>query len=271
MATVRTDTIAGQLDARHRQAAETAMGVRRISTADLRWALSRGVDDFRAMPRHLLFLAILYPIISLVLVGFAFNYDLLMLAFPLVAGGALLGPFSAIGLYELSRRREQHLDVTWWRMFDVGRFASAGSILTLGLILMALFVFWLALAMTIYRATFGKLPIDSPEFAAQLFTTAHGWALILLGNGVGALFAVVVFATTVVSFPMLVDRKVTLETAVGTSVRAVLANPGVMLVWGLIVVALLFLGALPLFVGLAVVLPVLGHATWHLYTRVVER
>jgi uncharacterized membrane protein len=243
--------------------------VRRISFADVRAALAEGVDDFRAMPRHVLFLGLVYAVVCLLLVGFTFGRDLVPLVFPMVSGFALLGPFAAVGLYELSRRRERGEDTMWWHTFDVFRSPSARPILVLGLLLLV-FLLWLMVAQGVYRATFGEEPFRAGVFLDQLFTTGHGWALIIVGNLIGAAFAVAVFAASVVSFPMLVDRKVPVGTAVGTSVRAVLANPGPMVGWGLVVVTLLALGSVPLFVGLAVVLPVLGHATWHLYRKVVE-
>lgn len=245
--------------------------LRTITFGDVKDALARGVDDFRAMPKHLVFLAVIYPFVCLIAVSLAFNYNLLPLVFPLVSGFTLLGPFAAVGLYELSRRREEGSDTRWWHMFDVFRSGSAGSILALGFLLLAVFVLWLAVALAIYSATFGDTPMDSPEFGDQLFTTGHGWALILVGNGVGALFALLVFAMSVVSFPMLVDRRVPFAIALKASVDAVRANPWPMLGWALIVVASLAIGSIPLFVGLAVVLPILGHATWHLYRKVVER
>lgn len=242
--------------------------VRTIGIADVRDAMRKGIDDFKAMPHHFVFLVTIYALVSLLAIGFTFNYDMLPLMFPLIGGSAILGPFAAIGLYELSRRREQGLDTSWWHMFGFIRF---GSILALGVVLMAAFVVWLLVALAIFRATFGTMPVQPADFASQLLTTGHGWTLILVGNAVGAVFALIMFTMTVVSFPMLVDKRVGLGTAVGTSVRAVLANPLPMLAWAFIVVASLLVGAIPFLIGLAVVLPVLGHATWHLYRKVVER
>jgi uncharacterized membrane protein len=244
--------------------------VRTISLGDLWEVLGQGLDDFRAMPRHVLFLGLIYGVVCLMLVGFTFGRDLVPLVFPMIAGFALLGPFAAIGLYELSRRREQGADTSWWHMLGVLRSPSARPILTLGLVLLVVFLTWLMTAQAIYRATFGETTFQAGPFMDQLFTTRHGWTLVVVGNLVGGLFALIAFAATVVSFPMLVDRKVSVATAVGTSFRAVLANPVPMLAWGAIVVAALVVGSIPFFVGLAVVLPVLGHATWHLYRRLVE-
>jgi uncharacterized membrane protein len=129
---------------------------------------------------------------------------------------------------------------------------------------------WLGAAMAIYTLTLGPEPPASlVSFARTVFTTEAGWALMILGVGVGFLFAVLVLAISVVSFPLLLDREVGLKAAVATSVRAVMANPGPMALWGLIVAGGLVAGSIPLFLGLIIVMPVLGHATWHLYRRVV--
>jgi uncharacterized membrane protein len=245
--------------------------IRRIGMADLKDALARGLDDFLAMPSHAVFLCLIYPVVGFVLARLVLGANVLPLLFPLAAGFALIGPLAALGLYEMSRRREAGLDVSWRHALDVFRSPSLGAIAVLGLMLVAIFLTWIAVAQSIYVANFGYTPAASmPDFLHQVFTTPAGWALIVVGNGVGFLFAVLVLTLTVVSFPLLLDRDVGLATAILTSVRAVLANPFTLAVWGLIVAALLVLGSLPAFFGLAVVMPVLGHATWHLYRKVVE-
>jgi uncharacterized membrane protein len=247
--------------------------VRKIGIADLQDALARGWDDFRAMPSHAVFLCLIYPIVGFVIFRLALGANVLPLLFPLAAGFALLGPLAALGLYEMSRRREQGLDVSWKHALDVFRSPSLGAIVALGLLLVAIFLVWIAVAQAIYVATFGYAPAASasaPDFIRQVLTTPEGWMLTILGNGIGFLFAVLVLTLGVVSFPLLLDRDVGVAVAILTSVRAVLANPVTMAVWGLIVAALLLIGSLPAFFGLAVVMPVLGHATWHLYRKVVE-
>jgi uncharacterized membrane protein len=247
------------------------LAVRTVTLADLKDALKKGVDDFSAMPSHAVFLCLIYPIAGLVLGRLAIGYDVLPLLFPLMAGFALVGPFAAIGLYEMSRRREQGLDISWRHILDVRHRPTFGAILILGLLLMAIFLIWIAVAQAIYVATFGYLPAASmPDFLKQVLTTPAGWTLIVVGNGVGFLFAVTVLTISVVSFPLLIDRDVGAAGAVVTSVRVVLANPVIMATWGLIVAALLVAGSIPLLFGLAVVMPVLGHATWHLYRKAVE-
>jgi uncharacterized membrane protein len=245
--------------------------IRKIGLADLRDALARGIDDFLAMPSHAVFLCLIYPVVGFVAARLVLGANVLPLLFPLAAGFALIGPLAALGLYEMSRRREQGLDVSWKHALDIRHSPSLTAIMVLGLLLVAIFLTWIAVAQGIYVATFGYVPAASmPDFINQVFTTPQGWTLAIVGNFVGFLFAVVVLTLTVVSFPLLLDRDVGLAVAILTSVRAVLANPVTMAMWGLIVAAMLLIGSLPAFFGLAVVVPILGHATWHLYRKVVE-
>jgi uncharacterized membrane protein len=244
--------------------------VRRIGIGDIGSALRAGLDDFLAMPSHAFFLVIIYPVLGLVLGRLVYGTAVLPLLFPLMAGFALVGPIAALGLYELSRRREQKLDTAPVHVLDIRHSPSFGAIIALGLLLMVIFLCWLATAHAIYVATFGYAAAASmPDFLGRVLTTPEGWTLIIIGNLVGFLFAVLVLAISVVSFPLLLDRDAGAATAMLTSLKAVLANPGPMALWGLVVAGLLVLGTLPFFLGLAVVLPVLGHATWHLYRRIV--
>jgi len=247
------------------------LDIRKIGLADLADALRRGLNDFAAMPSHVIFLGLLYPIVGFVLFRLAFGYDVLPLLYPLATGFALIGPLAAVGLYELSRRREQGRDTHWTHVFDVRRSPSIGAIVALAVLLMLIFLVWLATAQAIYQSLFGVLaPSSITNFIHDVLTTDAGWKLMLFGNAAGFLFALVVLVISVVSFPLLLDRDVGAAVALWTSVRAVAANPFPMAVWGLIVAVLLTLGSLPFFFGLAIVVPILGHATWHLYRRVVE-
>src|SRR3712207_6106859 len=245
--------------------------VRRIGVADLKTALVKGYADFADTPTQLVFLGLIYPLIGLLAATAASGGELLPLLYPIVAGLSLMGPVAAVGIYELSRRRERGYVVSWVNAFDVLRSPSIGSIAALGLLLCVIFVAWLFAAQAVYRMTMGdELPASIGDFVHRVFSTREGWSLILWGNAVGFLFAVVVLTLTVVSFPLLLDRDVGVRVAIRTSIRAVLTNPVTMALWGLIVAAALLVGCLPLFVGLAVVMPVLGHSTWHLYRQVVE-
>jgi len=249
-----------------------APAVRRISVGDLREVLEKGIDDFGAYRADVIFLCAIYPIIGILLGRLAFGYELVPLLFPLASGFTLLGPIAAVGLYEMSRRREQGYEIGWADAFGVVRSPRFAAIFLLGLVLAAIFVAWLVVAALVYDATLGPAPPASlSSFVQDVFTTPAGWAMVALGVGIGFLFAVLVLAISVVSFPLLLDREAGLDTAVMTSLRAVARNPLPMALWGLIVAGGLVLGSLPLFIGLVIVMPVLGHATWHLYRKLVER
>jgi uncharacterized membrane protein len=248
----------------------TRLTIRKIGIKDIRTALSRGLDDFLAMPSHLAFIGLIYPIIGVCLAALTFSSNALPLLYPLATGFALVGPFAAIGLYEISRIRERGEQPTWRDAFNVLRSPAIPSILTIGVLLLVIFVAWLATARMLYESLFGVLAPESyAGFVHEVLSTREGWTLILLGNLIGFAFAVVVLSISIVSFPLLLDRDVGAAVALQTSVRAVVANPAMVALWGVIVAAALLIGSLPLLVGLAIVVPIFGHATWHLYRRVV--
>jgi uncharacterized membrane protein len=248
----------------------TPLAVRRIAVRDVWEALAQGVQDFAAGRTDVIFLTVIYPVIGLVLARLAFGEEMLPLLFPLLSGFALVGPIAGIGLYEMSRRREQGAKISFLDAFGVVRAPAFGEIVVLGLMLLAIFLFWLVAAEAIYRVTLGPdAPVSLAGFVHDVLTTDAGWVMIGVGVAVGFLFAVLVLSISVVSFPLLLDRAVGIDTAVATSVRAVRANPGVMALWGAIVAGGLVLGSLPLLLGLVIVMPVLGHATWHLYRKMV--
>jgi len=249
-----------------------APAIRKISPADLNIALRLGLQDFAAARTDVAALCLIYPVIGVFLAIVTARGGLLPLLFPIASGFALVGPFAAIGLYEISRRRERYGDANWISAFSVIRSPAIGRIALLGAGLIVLFLLWLVSALAIYNATLGPLPPASvAAFITALFTTPAGWAMIGLGFAVGAVFAVIVLAISVVTFPLLLDRPVSLRTAIFTSIDALRRNPVTLIFWGLMIATGLFLGSLPCFLGLIVVLPILGHATWHLYRRVVKR
>ena len=244
--------------------------VRHIGIADLRWALSRGMEDFAVVRTDVISLCVLYPLFGLVLARLASGHNLLPLIFPLASGFALIGPVAAVGLNEMSRRREAGLHTTWADAFGVLRSRSIGGIFVLSAILAVMLVSWLVLSNAVYNQTLGPQPPASiGAFAHDIFATRAGWAMAIIGVGAGFVFAVVALMISAVSFPLLLDRELPLDMAIRTSMRVVLSNPATMAIWGLIVAGGLVLGSIPVLLGLIVVLPVLGHATWHLYRRAV--
>jgi uncharacterized membrane protein len=255
------------------QPERTPPAVNAITPRDLGDALARGLADFRAMPTHVIFLSLIYPIAGLAIARWTVGHDILPMLYPLLAGFALIGPFAAVGLYELSRRRELGLDTSWRHAFDIVHSPSFWSIAALGLLLLAVFGVWLAVAHALYIAHFGmdERPVTLAELAHRVLYTAEGHSLLVTGNAIGSVFALTSFALSAVSFPLLLDRNVGMATAIVTSIRAILRNPFTMALWGLIVALGLVVGSLPFLFGLAVAMPILGHATWHLYRKVVAR
>ena len=253
------------------QSSDALPQVRTVTIGDLMDVLRKGIADFRAMPTHAVFICAIYPIVGLVLFRTMFAYDLIPILYPLAAGFALLGPIAAIGLYEYSRRIELGMDTWWSHAFDVVHSPSLGPIVALAATLLALFAGWLIVANEMYYATFGDETLTSPTaFLQQVLTTAKGQWLIIAGNAIGFVFALVAASISVISLPLLLDRNIGYAGAIATSLRVVAKNPVTMAVWFLIVACGLLIGSLLLFVPLVVILPVLGHATWHLYRKAVE-
>lgn len=249
--------------------------VRKIEIQDLHIALAQGWQDFRAKRGDLLFLGIIYPIVMLIVCSAALDFSILPLVFPLIAGSVIFGPAIASGYYEIARRREQGLDTSWRHFFDVLRGPAAVNLAGLTSITVMLFIAWMLSAALVYATTLGAMFPDGfaslGQFLHAILATSEGWQMIIAGNLVGLAFVLVALAVSIVSFPMVVDRRVGWNVALRTSIRVMRTNPVTTSVWGLIVVTLSILGALPALVGLAVVFPVLGYATWHLYTRAVIR
>lgn len=244
--------------------------VQQIGILDVLDALRRGVNDFSEKPSHYVFLCLLYPVAGVVLMVWSAGANLLPLMFPLASGFALLGPIAAIGLYEISRRREMGLDASWKHALEVRHSPAIFSIIAAAGVLFVIFIAWLKIAEGIYAFYFGDEPPASlGVFISNILTTSAGWQMMLWGDIIGLFFAVVVLAISVVTFPLLLERDIGAVAAMQTSIRAFMRNPVPILFWGLIVAVLLVVGSIPIFAGLAVVLPVLGHSTWHLYRKMI--
>ena len=246
--------------------------VRTITDDDLRWSLRQGWEDFRDLRGDLVFAGLIYTLIGLAAVVMTTSRPLMPFFFPVVAGVALLGPVAAVGFYELARRREAGREVHWFNFLDVRKRPSVDDMGMVAGLLLLIFVGWLIAAGVLYALLFGwATPTSIGDFLSAVLTTPRGWALIIVGAVVGAIFGWIVLALSVASLPMLVDCDVGAAEAVSASWRASHANKSEMVRWGIIVTALLVLGSIPLFVGLAFVLPWLGYSTWHLYTRLIDR
>jgi uncharacterized membrane protein len=246
--------------------------VRQITDEDLKIALRQGYDDFGELRGDLIFAGLIYTLMGVAAVAMTTNMPLLPFFYPVVAGVGLLGPLAAVGFYELAKRRETGHEVHWFNFLDVRKRQTFDDMGIVAALLLVIFFAWLVAAGILYGLLFGwATPTSVEGFLAMVFTTPRGWALIGIGAVIGAIFGWIVLALSVVSLPMLVDRDVTASQAVSASWRAAHANRSEMIRWGLVVTALLVLGSIPLFVGLAFVLPWLGYSTWHLYTRLIDR
>ena len=249
----------------------SSMQVRKLKLDDVVGSLRSGWEDFKAYPSHAVMLAIIYPIVGLLMARVLHGSSFLPLLFPLSAGFALLGPFAAIVFYDLSRRRERGDIPSMAISVTIIRSAASGAIALLAFILAALFLTWVATAQSIYNAYFGFAPIFSMlGFFEHMIWTAEGHKFLVEWSATGLIFAIAAFSISVVSFPTLIDRRASAIDAILTSLRVIARNPLTMTLWGLIVAGLLVAAIIPFFLGLAIVVPVLGHATWHLYRRAVR-
>ena len=243
--------------------------VRPVAATDIAAALVEGVRDFQALPLYGLAFGGLYAAGGIAILLCLTVFGMIYLAYPLAAGFALIGPFVAIGLYEVSRRREAGQPISVGAVWNT--VLSRSEIGWMAFVTLFVFVIWmyqvrLLIALLLgLNASFSSLQ----EFITVVLTTNEGLVFLGIGNAVGAALSLIVFSLTVVSFPLLLDREVDFVTAMVTSVRAVVASPLPMIGWAAVIVVLLAVSAMPYFLGLLVTLPVLGHGTWHLYRRIV--
>ncbi|WP_083219408.1 DUF2189 domain-containing protein [Bradyrhizobium icense] len=243
--------------------------VRPIAASDIAEALGRGLRDFQAMPLYGLAFGALYAAGGIAILLCLTAFSMVYLAYPLAAGFAMIGPFVAVGLYEVSRRRETGLPISFPAIWAT--VSTRSEIGWMAFVTLFVFVIWmyqvrLLIALLLgLNASFASLN----EFITVVLTTNEGLLFLAIGNAVGAALSLILFALTVVSFPLLLDRDVDFVTAMITSVRAVVTSPLPMIGWAALIVVLLAVSAMPYFLGLVVTLPVLGHTTWHLYRRII--
>jgi uncharacterized membrane protein len=230
--------------------------------------LAAGWQDFKRQPLVSLLYGVLVYLISLAIVIGLFALGLDYILFPAFAGFMVVGPILAVGLYEKSRRLEAGQPIYWRDIFFV-KAQSSGQILFTGVLLCLLMILWMRAAVIIYALFFGLVPFPGLDhIVPMLFTTLTGWAMLIVGTAVGGLFAAFSFAISAFSLPMLLNERVDALTAMGTSMALVWNNLRVMLTWAAIVLGLIFIGIATSCIGLIIVFPLLGHATWHAYRAV---
>ncbi len=240
-----------------------------ISIRDLMECIALGVKDFNRAPKYGMFFGAIYAVGGLAMVWVALALGYFYLAYPAMMGFALFAPFAAAGTYEVSRRLERDEPLSWRGVLGAVWARSAMEFSWLALVSLFTLIIWLDLAVFLFLAFFGAHVPSLPELFATVFTTTYGMAFLAVGNAVGAVIALIVFSFTAVSPPLLVDRDIDFVTALTTSVRAVIANPRAMLAWAVVIGMDLAVAFVTLFVGLIVILPILGHTTWHLYRRLI--
>ncbi len=244
--------------------------VRRIAVSDVFASLRDGYEDFREKPSHYAFVALIYPIAGALMIGWSAGIELLPMVYPLLTGFALVGPLLALGLMEISRRRELGQPADWSSALDLLKSPTRPALLMMSTYLLTLFMVWLVVARGLYLSMIGDYPAPGVfAFASGVFDHPNVGMFLFWSNATGFVLALVALVISIVAFPMLLDRDCGVASAVGTSVRATLANPVPVAVWGLMVAGLLAIGMATLMVGLIVIVPVLGHATWHFYRRLV--
>ncbi len=239
-----------------------------LTLGDLRAAVAAGWRDFMAKPLFGLFFAGIYVAAGLFLYFALFSRGEIVWLVPAAAGFPLLAPFVAVGLYEVSRRREAGLPMSWGDILGAIATRGHGQLVVMGMVVFIIFGFWLGLAHGIFSIFLAESGIGAHSL--NTFLTPAGLMMLVVGGIVGALMALAFFSAMVVSLPMLVDRDVDFVTAIITSLATVRSNTRVMLIWAVIVAIGLFAAMLPFFLGLLIVMPVLAHATWHLYRRAVQ-
>jgi uncharacterized membrane protein len=245
--------------------------VREITVGDVNEAWAQGLRDFQAAPFFGIVFGGFYAVAGLVIVSSATQLGLSYLVYPLAAGFTLIGPFAAVGLYEVSRCLEAGMAPSWHHVWGVVIEQRNRQLAWMAFVVLFIFIVWMYQVQLLFALFIGLHSFASlKDLLSVLTTTPEGIAFLLLGNAIGAFLSLLLFALTVVSIPLVLDHDIDFVTAMITSVRAVVANPAPMFGWGFTVGVLLVLACLPLFLGLVVVLPILGHATWHLYRKVVD-
>lgn len=243
-----------------------------LTFGDLAAALRAGWHDFLAMPRFGLFFGGVYVLAGLAIGWFTITGGELTWLIPAIAGFPLVAPFIAVGLYEASRRRAAGGALSWRAVLGALKGHGDDQILSMGVIVFVAFSFWMIVAHAIFAVFMAESGLSANAEGGVLaaFLTPAGLSMLAVGSAVGAVMAFAFYAMTVISLPLLVERKVDFLTAIIASLKTVRSNFAVMLGWAAIIAMLLFVAMLPGFLGLLVALPVLGHATWHLYVRVMD-
>lgn len=243
-------------------------GIRTIAfDAPWNW-IAKGWADMRRAPGISLAYGAVFTLVSLVILVGLYLAGGLSLVLPLAGGFLLLGPMFAVGLYETSRNLEEGRAVSLSEMLLLGA-RSPGQLAFMGVFLMILYFVWLEIAFLLFMLFLGPQSLQLENIVPTLLFTGSGLGLLVVGTAVGAVLALVVFAVTAVSIPLLMRREIDVATAAIASVRAVANNPAPMLLWAVLIAAMMAFAFATLFIGMIIVFPLVGHATWHAYRSLI--
>ncbi len=256
--------------ARSEDHSDARFKINSIGIADLMDCIALGVKDFNRAPLYGMFFGAVYAVGGLAIIWMAFALGYFYLAYPFIMGFALFAPFASAGTYEVSRRLERGEPLSWSAVLGAVWSRAGMEFGWLALVSLFTLIIWLDLAVFLFLAFYGAHVPSLQDLFTTVFTTTYGMTFFAAGNALGAVIALVVFSFTAVSPPLLADREVDFVTAMTTSVRAVIANPRTMLAWAVVIGMDLAVAFVTLFVGLIVILPILGHTTWHLYRRLID-
>ncbi len=249
--------------------ASKAPVTRKVLIEDIVGSLEQGVRDFRAAPQFGLFFGIAYAAAGWLILALLWHFQMPYFAYPLAMGFAIIAPFAATGLYDVSRKLERGEKLDWPGVLGAVGGTRHRDLRWMALVTGFVLILWMDIAAILTFAFLGFKSLG-PDIIKELFTTPEGLIFLILGNAVGAIIALGVFSISVISFPLLFDRDIDFVTAMSTSVKVVLENPRPMIAWCALIALLVMVSLMTVFVGLIFVLPVLGHATWHLYRRAIK-
>lgn len=243
--------------------------IQKIAWRDIRASIGEGVADFRKAPSFGLFFSLVYVLGGIIIYLQLAVWGQIWWIIPVALGFPVLGPFLAVGLYEVSRRIEANEPVEWSSVLGVVYRQRDRQVPSMAVWAIMVFLAWMYLAHLIFALFFGLSAITQFDSSFSFLFSTEGLLMTVIGSGVGAALSLALFSTTVIGLPLVLDREIDVISAMIASVSAVKANPGPLIGWGVLAGASILVAMIPLFLGLFLVLPVLGHATWRLYRRVV--
>ncbi|MEM6889206.1 MAG: DUF2189 domain-containing protein [Pseudomonadota bacterium] len=244
--------------------------IKSITQADIRAALNEGLADFKRAPVYGLFFGAVFSLVGVAIAWTLYRGQASYWIFPVAAGFPLIGPFAAVGVYEVSRRLETGEDLGWWGILTAGMRQQNAQLPFFAVLTVFAFLTWIVLARVIFAVSFGTSSMTNIMTSFEVFFSGPGLMMLLIGTIVGAALAALLFSISVIGVPLLLDQNIDVVTAIITSVQSVIENREAMIFWGAVVAGAIVVAMAPLFLGMVIVFPILGHASWHIYRKVID-